>query len=78
MAKPNHSSNKIDEQLPKLAKAATGAAYKRALRVGSVVVYRNGELRRVEADGESTVIKKLEPRTWIPKGTKFTIEPTEG
>ena len=30
----------IDEEVPKLAKAATPAAYKRALRVGSVLVYR--------------------------------------
>lgn len=64
-----------EKQVPDLARSATGSAYKRAIRSGSVVVYRNGELRRIEAGGKSSVVKKLEPRHRIPKGSKFEIKP---
>ena len=64
-----------EKQVPDLARSATGSAYKRAIRSGSVVVYRNGELRRIEAGGKSCVVKKLEPRHRIPKGSKFEIKP---
>lgn len=73
MAKTN--GKLTDAQVPELARSATGSAYKRAIRSGSVIVYRNGELRKVEAGGKSTVVKKLEPRVRIPKGSKFEIEP---
>ncbi len=65
---------KTEQQLPKIAKAATGAAYKRARRVGAVVVYRDGEIRRIGASGKSTLVKKHEPRVRIAKGTKFTLK----
>lgn len=64
-----------EKLVPKLARSATGSAYKRALKAGSVLVYRKGELRRVEADGKNSLVKKLEPRTRIPKGSKFELEP---
>lgn len=64
-----------EKQVPDLARSATGSAYKRAIRSGSVIVYRNGELRRIEAGGKSSVVKKLEPRRRIPKGSKFEIKP---
>lgn len=73
--KTKPSSKVTENQVPKLAKSATGAAYKRAKRTGSVVVYRNGELRRVESGGKSSVVKKLEPRVRIPKGSKFELKP---
>ena len=66
-----------EADLPKLARSATAAAYKRAMRAGSVLVYRNGELRRIEAGGKNSFVKKLEPRVRIVKGTKFEIKPVE-
>jgi hypothetical protein len=77
MAKPKLTVKQTEEQLPEIAKTATGTAYKRALRVGSVVVYRNGELRRIAAGGRNSLVKKLEPRKRIVKGSKFEIKPTE-
>ncbi len=64
-----------EQQIPKAAEAATNAAYRRALRRGSVLVYRNGELRRVEAGGKYTVVRRLEPRLRIEKGTKLVMGP---
>lgn len=74
MSKAKLSIKEIDQQLPELAKAATRNAYRRALKVGSVLVYRNGELRRVETGGKSTIVKRLEPRVPIKKGTEFEIK----
>jgi hypothetical protein len=73
--KTKPSPKLTENQVPKLAKSATGSAYKRAIRVGSVLVYRNGELRKVGAGGKSSVVKKLAPRVRIAKGSKFEIKP---
>ena len=75
MAKAKLTLKQTDKQVPQLAKSATGSAYKRAIRIGSVLVYRNGELRRIEAGGKNSFIKKLEPRVRIAKGSKFEIKP---
>ena len=75
MAKTKLTLEQTEKQVPKLAKAATASAYRRAVRSGSVVVYRNGKIRRIEPDGHSVVIKKLEPRTRIAKGSKFRLKP---
>ena len=64
-----------DERVPKLAEVATSSAYRRARRVGAVMVYRNGEIRRIKADGDYEVVKKIEPRIRIPKGSKFQLKP---
>ncbi len=77
MSKAKLTVKQTEQRLPALAKAATASAYKRALRAGSVVVYRNGELRRIEAGGKSTLVKKLEPRTRIDKGSRFEIKSTK-
>lgn len=77
MAKAKLTLKQTELELPKLARSATGSAYKRALRVGSVLVYRNGELRRIEAGGGNSFVKKLEPRVRIVKGSKFEIKPVE-
>lgn len=73
--KTKSSARVTENQVPKLARSATGSAYKRAVRTGSVLVYRNGELRRIEAGGKICVVKKLEPRVRIAKGSKFKIKP---
>lgn len=75
MAKKKTVSKQTEKEIPDLAMAATQSAYRRAVRLGDVLVYRNGELRRVEAGGKSHTIKKLESRTRIPKGSKFEIKP---
>ena len=76
MAKSKLTLEQTEKQVPKLAKSATGSAYKRAVRVGGgVLVYRNGELRRIEAGGHNSFVKKLEPRIRIAKSSKFEIEP---
>jgi non-ribosomal peptide synthetase component F len=72
---PGRKKPITEEQIPKIAKAATRAAYKRAIRISDVLVYRDGELRRVKADGTSEFVKLAEPRVRIPKGSKFRIEP---
>jgi hypothetical protein len=64
-----------EEAITKIARSATAAAYKRALRTGSIVVYRNGELCKIEAGGKSSVIKKLPRRSRIAIGSKFEIKP---
>jgi hypothetical protein len=74
MAKAKLSIKQIDDKLPELAKTATRNAHRRALRTGSFVFYRNGELRRIGAGGKSTLVEKLEPRMRIKKGTKFEIK----
>ena len=75
MAKTKLTLEQTEKQVPKLAGAATQSAYRRAVRSGSVVVYRNGEIRRIEPDGDSVVIKRMEPRIRIPKGSKFELKP---
>ena len=74
MAKAKLTLKQSEERVPALARSATRSAFRRALTVGSVVVYKNGELRRVEADGENSFVKKLEPRTKIRKGSRFEIK----
>lgn len=73
MPKLNPTSKKIGDEISDLARAATGAAYRRAVRAGSVVIFKDGEIRRIDADGESKVMKKLPPRVQIPKGSKFEL-----
>lgn len=74
MAKTKLTLEQTERQIPKLAGAATASAYKRAVRSGSVVVYRNGEIRQIEPDGSSVLIKKMEPRIRVAKGSKFELK----
>lgn len=73
MSKAKAPSKFTEDQVPKLARAATGSAYRRAKQAGGVVVHRHGELLRIE-DGKECVIKKLEPRVRIAKGSRFEIK----
>jgi len=59
--------------IPKLAKAATRAAFNRAVKKGSVLVYGNGELRKVDSEGNITVVKKMEMRTKVPEGFRINL-----
>lgn len=77
MPKLKLTVHETEQQLPRIARAATSSAYRRALKAGSVVVYRNGEIRRIVAGGGNTFVKKLEPRTRMAKGSKFELKPAE-
>ena len=77
MAKPKLSLEQTERQLPQIAGSATGSAYRRALAAGSVMVYRNGELRQVSSGGKSKLIKKMAARPRIAKGSQFRIESTK-
>lgn len=77
MAKAKLNLEQTEQQLPELAGAATNSAYRRALRAGSVVVYRNGELQQVTAGGKIKLIRKLAARPRIAKGSKFEIGPAK-
>lgn len=74
MAHMKSTPTRREAQIPRLAKAATAAANKRALKVGSVVIYKDGELRRVEAGGKSTVIKKIGPQMRVKKGSRLVLK----
>lgn len=52
---------------------ATRAAFNRAIKRGNVLVYDQGELRELDATGRITVIKKMETRSRVPKGTKLAL-----
>ena len=72
-AKTAPTSTRTENEIPKLAKKATRAAFNRAIKRGSVLVYDQGELRKVGAAGKITVIKRMEPRTIVPKGTRLAL-----
>lgn len=59
--------------IPKLAKVATRAAFNRAVKKGSVLVYGNGELRKVDSEGNITLVKKMEMRTKVPDGFQINL-----
>ena len=63
-----------EAQIPVLANAANGHAYRRALKVGSVVIYKDGELRRIEAGGKSSTIKKIGPQIRVKRGSKLILK----
>lgn len=73
MSNEDPTREHIGDEISELAKAATSAAYRKAVRAGSVVIYRDGEIRRIGADGENKVVKTLPPRVNIPKGSKFEL-----
>ena len=67
------TSTRRENEIPRLAKKATRAAFNRAIKRGNVLVYDQGELRELDATGKITVIKKMETRSRVPKGTKLAL-----
>lgn len=63
-----------EAQIPEIANVANGKAYERALKVGSVMIYKDGELRRIEAGGKSSIIKQIGPQTRVKKGSTLTLK----
>ena len=76
MAKSKLTLEQTEKQVPKLAKSATGSAYKRAVRLGGgVLVYWNGELRLIEA-GDIAVLSKNWNRAFeLRKGLNLKSNP---
>jgi hypothetical protein len=68
------TTTRSEVAIPKLAKAATRAAFNRAVKKGSVLVYGDGELRKVDSKGNVTVVRKMATRTKIPKGFKINLD----
>ncbi len=64
-----------EEQIPELAKVATKSAYKRVLASGnSVLVSKDGEIRRVYPDGSTEFVTKSIPAVRMRKGTIIKIK----
>lgn len=74
MAERKPTVQETENQIPALARSATRSAYRRALSSGSVLIFKNGEIRRINPDGTSIVVKKLAPRTKMRKGTIIKIK----
>lgn len=74
MANRKLTAQETENQIPALARIATRSAYLRALSSGSVLILKNREIRRIDPDGTSSVVKKLAPRTKMRKGTIIKIK----
>lgn len=65
----------LEERIPKLAKAATKNAYRRALRSGNkVLIAEKGKLKEISPDGSVRIIKEIEPPVKLKKGQIFEIK----
>ncbi len=74
MTSKKHALTAREAQIPKLATAPNGEAFRRALKVGSVLVYKDGELRRIEAGGKSSMVKKIGPQIRVKSGSKLILK----
>jgi hypothetical protein len=75
MNKVNKTIEITEEQIPQLAKTATKSAYKRVLASGnSVLISKNGEIRRVFPDGSTEFVAKSVPDVRMRKGTIIKIK----
>ncbi len=75
MNRVEKSIQDAEEQIPKLAKIATKSAYQRVLASGnSVIISKNGEIRRVFPDGSMEFVAKNTPDVRIRKGTIIKIK----
>ncbi len=64
-----------EEKIPTLAKSATKSAYRRVLASGdSVLVSKDGEIRRVYPNGDSELVKVIDPAFKTAKGTVVKIK----
>ncbi len=75
MSKVNKTVQATEEQIPELAKSATKSAYRRVLASGnSVLVSRDGEIRRIYPDGSAEFVKEGFPVVKMQKGTVIKIK----
>ncbi len=75
MSKVNKTVQATEEQIPELAKSATKSAYRRVLASGnSVLVSKEGEIRRIHPDGSTEFVKEGVPAVKMQKGTIIKIK----
>jgi len=68
-------ASRMEKRIPRLAEAAMGKAYRRALASGSkVLIAEAGELKEVSPDGTKQVIKRIEPPVKMQKGQIIKIK----
>jgi hypothetical protein len=65
----------LEQHIPELAATATKIAYWQALASGSsVLISENDEIVEVFPDGTRKLVRKIEPRIKIKKGTVIKIK----
>lgn len=75
MSEINKTIQVTEEQIPELAKSATKSAYRRVLASGnSVLVSKDGEIRRIYPDGSAEFVKAGVPAVKMRKGTIIKIK----
>jgi hypothetical protein len=78
MSKSNKMASATEEQIPelaKLAKLATKSAYRQVLASGnSVLISKNGEIRRVFPNGSTEFVMKSARTIRMRKGTIIKIK----
>ena len=75
MSKVNKTIQATEEQIPELAKSATKSAYRRVLASGnSVLVSKDGEIRRIYPDGSAEFVKRSVPAVKMQRGTIIKIK----
>lgn len=75
MSRVNKTIQATEGQIPELAKSATKSAYRRVLASGnSVLVSKDGEIRRIYPDGSVEFVKEGVPAVKMRKGTIIKIK----
>ncbi len=75
MSRLNKIIPATEEQIPELAKIATKSAYRSVLASGnSVMISKNGKIRRVFPDGSMEFVAKTTPDVRMRKGTIIKIK----
>ncbi len=67
--------DRLEAEIPALAVEAGRAAHVAALRVGSVLVFRDNALVELFRDGRQVVIKPMPPQSPVTPGTSIRIKP---
>jgi hypothetical protein len=74
MSQPEQTIAELEEAFPALSGMAFGQEQKEALAAGQeVLVSENGVIYRLTPDGNRTELKRIEPPTHVPLGTRRTI-----
>lgn len=74
MAYVGKAIDKMEQLVPEKAAKAVKAAYKRALnKAGGVLVVEDGTIYRVTSDGTRSVVKRVDKKIPVKKGTKLKI-----
>lgn len=75
MSKVNKTVQATEEQIPELAKSAIKSAYRRVLASGnSVLVSKDGEIRRIHPDGSAEFVQRSVPAIKMQRGAIIKIK----